>query len=80
MTIAYCGVVSLFASLVRLLMTVLAGMPRPPSLALELRFMALTAFTTALFGPIVWRLYRRIDAAYARTHRERDAALEGLHT
>jgi hypothetical protein len=32
----------------------------------------------ALTGPLVWRLYRRIDAAYARTARERDAALEGL--
>ena len=36
------------------------------------------AIATALVGPLVWRLFRRIDAAYARTHRERDAALEGL--
>ena len=40
--------------------------------------MALVALATALIGPLVWRLFRRIDAAYARTHRERDAALEGL--
>jgi hypothetical protein len=34
--------------------------------------------TTAVVGPVVWRIFRRIDAAFARTHRERDAALEGL--
>lgn len=33
---------------------------------------------TAVLGPFVLRLYRRIDAAFARTHRERDAALEGI--
>ena len=32
----------------------------------------------ALLGPAVIRLYRRVDAAFARTHRERDHALEGL--
>jgi len=78
MTIAYSGFIALFASLARLFTMIVFGMPRPPSFALELKFMALTAFATALVGPIVWRLFRRIDAAYARTHRERDAALEGL--
>lgn len=33
---------------------------------------------TALLGPPMLRLLRRIDAAFARTHREKDAALEGL--
>ena len=79
MTIAYCGFVSLFASIARQITMVLFKIPRPPSFVLELRFMAITAFSSALIGPIVWRLFRRIDAAYARTHRERDAALEGLH-
>ncbi|HUS27756.1 MAG TPA: hypothetical protein VMZ53_04590 [Kofleriaceae bacterium] len=78
MTIAYSAFIALFASLARLVTMVLFGVPRAPSFALELKFMALTAFATALVGPIVWRLFRRIDAAYARTHRERDAALEGL--
>jgi hypothetical protein len=32
----------------------------------------------ALLGPAIIRLYRRVDAAFARTHRERDHALEGL--
>ena len=36
------------------------------------------ALMTALLGPVVIRLYRRVDAAFARTHRERDHALEGL--
>jgi cell shape-determining protein MreD len=35
---------------------------------------------TAAVGPMMLRLFRRIDAAFARTHRERDAALEGIVT
>jgi len=38
----------------------------------------LVAVTSAAIGPSVFWLHRRIDAAYARTHRERDAALEGI--
>jgi hypothetical protein len=47
-------------------------------MSLELRQLALVAVATGLIGPLVWKIFRRIDAAYARTHRERDAALEGL--
>ena len=36
------------------------------------------AIATGVCGPIVLRWYRRIDAAFARTQRERDHALEGL--
>lgn len=36
------------------------------------------AFATGLCGLVVLRLYRRVDAAFARTHREREHALEGL--
>ena len=36
------------------------------------------ALPTAVLGPLLLRLLRRVDAAFARTHRERDAALEGL--
>ncbi|HTL38808.1 MAG TPA: hypothetical protein VL326_37010 [Kofleriaceae bacterium] len=78
MTVAYSAFISLFASLARMFSMAIFGVPRAPSVALELQYMALTAFSTALVGPVVWRLFRRIDAAYARTHRERDAALEGL--
>jgi len=44
----------------------------------ELRHAALAAVATAAIGPLVWRTFRRIDAAFARTQRERDATLEGL--
>lgn len=77
MTIGYSAFIALFASLAKILVSVLFGIPRPP-VALELEQMALVALATALVGPLVWRLFRRIDAAYARTHREREAALEGL--
>jgi cell shape-determining protein MreD len=36
------------------------------------------ALATGIVGGPILRLYRRIDAAFARTHRERDNALEGL--
>ena len=37
-----------------------------------------SALATGAAGPIVFRLCRSVDARFARTHRERDAALEGL--
>lgn len=33
---------------------------------------------TALLGPLVFRACRQVDARFARTHRERDAAATGL--
>ena len=44
----------------------------------ELWALARVCAVSALCGPLIIRLYRRIDAAFARTHRERDHALEGL--
>jgi hypothetical protein len=44
----------------------------------ELSRVAGVALATGVVGAPVLRLYRRIDAGFARTHRERDAALEGL--
>ena len=58
-------------------MRALYGVPTRRA-SLELQHIALVAIATALVGPLVWRMFRRIDAAFARTHRERDAALEGL--
>jgi hypothetical protein len=46
--------------------------------ARELLLVVSMALTTAAFGPLLLRLYRRVDAAFARTHREREHALEGL--
>jgi rod shape-determining protein MreD len=78
MTIAFSGFIALVASLASWILRVAFHVPRAHSAALELQQMALGAIATALIGPLVWRVFRRIDAAFARTHREREAALEGL--
>lgn len=77
MTIGFSAFVALVAGLVGLIARGAAGIP-VATITVELSHLALVAFATALIGPLVWRLFRRIDAAFARTHRERDAALEGL--
>ena len=79
MTIGFSVFVSLVASIVAIVVRALYRVPSA-ALSLELRHVAYAAVATGVVGPIVWRMFRRIDAAYARTHRERDAALEGLHT
>jgi hypothetical protein len=63
---------------VALIVSVIYGVPRSGA-ATTLQHLALVTLATALAGPIVYRAYRRIDAAFARTHRERDHALEGLN-
>jgi hypothetical protein len=78
MVIGFSAFVSIIASLSQLLVRAVSHVSKIGSASLELQQMALVAASTALTGPLVWRLYRRIDAAYARTHREREAALEGL--
>ena len=78
MTIAFSGFIALVSALAGwLLRAWFKGLPTA-SASLELQHAAVAAFVTALVGPLVWKIFRRIDAAYARTHRERDAALEGL--
>jgi rod shape-determining protein MreD len=79
MTIAFSVFVSLLASVVAILVRALYHVPSA-ALSLELRHVAFAALATGVVGPLVWRIFRRIDAFYARTHRERDHALEGLHT
>ena len=37
-----------------------------------------SALVTGLIGPLVFRFCRAVDARFARTHREREAAREGL--
>lgn len=44
----------------------------------QLVTLLLSAVTTGIAGPVVFRLCRQVDARFARTQRERDAALEGL--
>jgi rod shape-determining protein MreD len=77
MTVAFSGFVAIVASTLSLVVRVVYRVPHAP-LTTELRHFALVATATAVIGPLVWRMFRRIDAAYARTHRDRDAALEGI--
>ena len=77
LSIAFSAFVALVANVLALVVRVLYRMPSA-TFAVELQHVALVTLATAIFGPLVWRMFRRIDAAFARTHRERDAALEGL--
>lgn len=77
LTMAFSAFVALVAGVLALLVRTTYHIPTA-SFALELQHIALVTVTTAIAGPLVWRIFRRIDAAFARTHRERDAALEGL--
>jgi rod shape-determining protein MreD len=77
MTIGFCGFVGFLASSLGWLIRVAYDVPRA-ELGTELVHLVKASLATAVVGPAVWRLFRRVDAAFARTHRERDAALEGL--
>ena len=76
-SVAFSAFVALLAGIVSWLVRELYGVPTA-AFGVELRHLAGVTVATAIIGPLVWRMFRRIDAAYARTHRERDAALEGL--
>ena len=77
MTIAFSAFVAVIAQVADMLVRVVYRVPHAPW-STELRHTALVTLATAVVGPLVWRAFRRIDATFARTHRERDAALEGL--
>lgn len=77
MTIAFSAFVAIVSGVLALLVRVVYHVPRS-SLGIELQHIGVVTVATALLGPLVWRMCRRIDAAFARTHREREAALEGL--
>lgn len=76
-SIAFSAFVALIAGVLALIIRLLYRMPSA-AFTVELKHLAQVTFATAILGPLVWRLFRRIDAAFARTHREREAALEGL--
>jgi rod shape-determining protein MreD len=78
MTIGFSGFIAVVTSLIAIVVSAIAGLPRPTAFGTELGHIVLVAVTTALAGPLVWKLFRRIDAAFARTHRDREAVLEGL--
>ena len=77
MTIGFSAFVALVAGILAMFVRVIYHVPSA-AFTLDLRHLAVVVVATGVFGPFVWRIFRRIDAAYARTHRERDAALEGL--
>jgi cell shape-determining protein MreD len=77
MTIAFSGFIALVAHVVALAVRAIYRIPIAAAW-IELRHAALVAIATALCGALVWKIFRRIDATYARTHRDRDAALEGI--
>jgi rod shape-determining protein MreD len=77
MTIGFSAFVALIGGVLALFVRTLHHLPTA-SLVTELQHLAFVAASTALIGPLVWRVFRRIDAMFARTQRERDAALEGL--
>jgi rod shape-determining protein MreD len=77
MTVAFSAFVAIVAGVIGVVTRMVYGLPHAP-FAVEARHIALVAIATAVVGAPLWRLFRRIDAAYARTHRDRDAALEGI--
>jgi cell shape-determining protein MreD len=77
MTVAFSAFVALVAGILAMFVRGIYHVPSA-AIALDLRHLAVVIVATGVIGPIVWRIFRRIDAAYARTHRERDNALEGL--
>jgi rod shape-determining protein MreD len=76
-SVAFSAFVALVAGVLVLIVRVLYRMPTA-TFSIELEHVALVTFATAVVGPLIWRMFRRIDATFARTQRERDAALEGL--
>jgi len=76
-SIAFSAFVALISGVLALVIRVVYRMPSA-AFVIELQHVAFVTLATAVLGPLVWRMFRRIDAAFARTHRERDAALEGL--
>lgn len=77
MTVAFSGFVALVAQALAIAVRASYRMSLAAAY-IELRHLALVAIATALAGPLVYKLFRRIDATYARTARDREAALEGI--
>jgi rod shape-determining protein MreD len=76
-SIAFSAFVAIVAGVVSLVLRALYRMPSA-RFSVELIHVGHVTLATAILGSLVWRIFRRIDAAFARTHREREAALEGL--
>jgi hypothetical protein len=77
LTLAFAASTGLAAQILVWMLLTFAGEPLP-TFEHPLLTMAMAGLTTGVIGLGALRLYRRVDAAFARTHRERDHALEGL--
>lgn len=78
-TLGFSLFVGLTSALLVQIVRLVYFQPRAPLGTEALRLLG-AGVATAVIGPLMLRLFRRIDAAFARTHRERDAALEGIVT
>lgn len=76
-TIVFSAVTGLVGALVMLLIRASAGLVTGGA-GLELWMLVSTALVTGFVGPLVFSLCRRVDARFARTHRERDQTLGGI--
>ncbi|HYU16274.1 MAG TPA: rod shape-determining protein MreD [Candidatus Acidoferrum sp.] len=75
-TAVFALVVGLVSGAVLITLRAWAGVLSAP-FSSEVGTALLSALLTALVGPLVFRMCRRVDARFARTRRERDAAAEG---
>jgi hypothetical protein len=78
-TLGFAFLVGVASAIAVIIIRILSREPLYAPLT-ELWLMFGSGAATAMFGPPLFRLMRRIDAAFARTHREKDQALEGLVT
>lgn len=76
-TAAFSLVVGLVSGGLVLALRIWAGL-EAGALGSEIATLLVSALFTGMAGPVVFRLCRVMDARFARTRRERDAALEGL--
>lgn len=76
-TFVFALIAGLTSALMVQLLRAFFADPMAP-LGTELTRLLGAGVATALIGPPILAMFRRVDAAFARTHRERDAALEGL--
>jgi rod shape-determining protein MreD len=77
MTLGFSFLVGLISSILVVIIRAITGAPLYGPFT-EIWLMLTSGVATAAVGPPIFRLLRRIDAAFARTHREKDQALEGL--
>jgi hypothetical protein len=76
-TMGFSFLVGAVASILVVIVRAVTAAPLASPLT-ELWWTFASGAATALIGPPLFRLLRRVDAAFARTHREKDQALEGL--